>query len=142
MNTASQDQIPGFTDSGTKSVWTGRILTGLAIAFFIMDGVMKLIQPQVVIDATSEIGWPADARTLALLGIMLLACTSLYAIRKTAVLGAILLTGYLGGAVAAHARLGDPLLTHDLFGVYLGLFVWGGLWFRNARLRALIPVSN
>jgi len=83
MNTASQDQIPGFTDSGTKSVWTARILTGLAIAFFIMDGVMKLIQPQVVIDATSEIGWPADARTLALLGIMLLACTSLYAFPKT-----------------------------------------------------------
>jgi hypothetical protein len=66
----------------------------------------------------------------------------LYAFPKTAVLGAILLTGYLGGAVAAHARLGDPLLTHDLFGVYLGLFVWGGLWFRDARVRALIPISN
>jgi DoxX-like family len=142
MNTASQRQIPRFTDGGTKSVWTGRILTGLAIAFFIMDGVMKFIQPQMVVDATSEIGWPADARTLTLLGIMLLACTSLYAFPKTAVLGAILLTGYLGGAVAAHARLGDPLLTHDLFGVYLGLFVWGGLWFRDARVRALIPVGN
>ena len=142
MNTASQHQIPGFTDGGTKSVWAGRILTGLAIAFFIMDGVMKLIQPQVVVDATSEIGWPADARTLALLGIILLACTTLYAFPKTAFLGAILLTGYLGGAVAAHARLGDPLFTHDLFGIYLGLFVWGGLWFRDARVRALIPISN
>jgi DoxX-like protein len=142
MKAASQRQIPGFTDSATKSVWAGRVLSGLAIVFFIMDGVMKLVQPQVVIDETSEIGWPADARTLALLGIILLVCTILYALPKTAVLGAILLTGYLGGAVAAHARLGDPLLTHDLFGVYLGLFVWGGLWFRDARVRALIPVSN
>jgi hypothetical protein len=142
MSTVSQQQISGLSDIGTKSVWAGRILTGLAIAFFVMDGVMKLIQPQVVIAATSEIGWPADTRTLALLGIMLLACTSLYAFPKTAVLGAILLTGYLGGAVAAHARLGDPLLTHDLFGVYLGLFVWGGLWFRDARVRTLIPFGH
>jgi len=142
MKTASQHQISGFMGSPPKLVWAGRIPTGLAIAFFIMDGVMKLIQPQVVIDATSEIDWPADARTLALLGIMLLACTSLYAFPKTAVLGAILLTGYLGGAVAAHVRLGDPLLTHDLFGVYLGLLVWGGLWLRDARVRALIPVSS
>lgn len=142
MNTTSQNQISGFTASGTKSVWAGRILSGLAIAFFIMDGVMKLVQPQVVVDATRGIGWSADTTTLAILGIILLSCTCLYAFPKTAVLGAILLTAYLGGAVASHARLGDPLLTHDLFGVYLGLLVWGGLWFRDARVRALIPFSN
>lgn len=101
---------------------------------------MKLIQPQVVIDATRQIGWPVDPMTLTSLGLILLACTALYAFPRTAVLGAaILLTGYLDGAVTSHARHGDPLLAHDLFGVYLGLFVWGRLWFRDARIRSLIP---
>ena len=126
------------TASG-KAVWSGRALSTLAILFFVMDGVMKLARPQVVIDATKQIGWPADPMVLTALGLILLVCTALYAIPRTAVLGAILLTGYLGGAVASHARNGDPLLTHDLFGVYLGLFVWGGLWFRDARIRSLIP---
>jgi hypothetical protein len=102
---------------------------------------MKFVQPQVVIDSTRQIGWPADATMLASLGTVLLAATVLYAVPRTATLGAILLTGYLGGAVAAHARLEDPLFTHVLFGVYLGLFVWGGLWFRDLRIRALIPVG-
>ena len=124
---------------GVKAIWLGRILSALAILFFVMDGVMKLIQPQVVIDATKQIGWPVDPMTLTALGLILLACAALYAFPRTAVPGAILLTGYLGGAVASHARNGDPLLTHDLFGVYLGLFVWGGLWFRDARIRSLIP---
>jgi hypothetical protein len=123
----------------TKAIWLGRILSALAIVFFVMDGVMKFVQPQVVIDATQQIGWPVDSMTLTTLGLLLLACTALYAFPRTAVLGAILLTGYLGGAVASHARNGDPLLTHDFFGVYLGLFVWGGLWFRDARIRSLIP---
>ncbi len=123
------------------SVWVGRVLSGLAIAFFAFDGVMKLVQPQVVIDSTRQIGWPADATMLATLGAILLVSTALYAVPRTATLGAILLTGYLGGAVAAHARLEDPLFTHVLFGVYLGLFVWGGLWFRDSRIRALIPIS-
>jgi hypothetical protein len=80
--------------------------------------------------------------TLAVLGLVLLVSTALYAFPRTAVLGAILLTGYLGGAVASHARMADPLFTHDLFGVYLGLFVWGGLWFRDERMRSLIPLRQ
>jgi hypothetical protein len=129
--------------SGSASlVWTGRVLSGLAVAFFVMDGVMKLIQPQFVIDSTLGIGWPADPITLSVLGGLLLLSTALYVFPRTAVLGAILLTGYLGGAVASHARVGSPLFTHDLFGVYLGLFVWGGLWMRDLRIRALIPVSQ
>lgn len=123
-------------------MWAGRVLSGLAIAFLVMDGTMKLIQPQFVIDATRGIGWPTDPVTLYVLAVLLLASTILYAIPRTAALGAILLTGYLGGAVASHARLGDPLLTHDLFGVYVGLFVWGGLWMRDRRIRALIPFSE
>jgi hypothetical protein len=139
MNTAVKYAAPANGSSAAKSVWIGRVLSGLAIAFFVMDGVMKLIQPQVVIDATQQIGWPVDPMTLTVLGLILLISTALYAFPRTAVLGAILLTGYLGGAVASHARHGDPLVTHDLFGVYLGLFVWAGLWFRDARLRSLIP---
>lgn len=125
-----------------RFVLTGRIVSGLAIAFLTLDGVMKLVQPQPVIEATLGIGWPATAATLVTLGLILLASTALYAYPRTTVLGAILLTGYLGGAVASHARLGDPLFTHDLFGVYLGLFVWGGLWLRDGRIRALIPIDG
>ena len=139
MSTAMKYALPDSGIAGTRAIWAGRILSAIAIAFFVMDGVMKLIQPQVVIDATRQIGWPADPTTLTSPGLILLACTALYALPRTAVLGAILLTGYLGGAVASHARLGDPLLTHDLFGVWLGFFVWGGLWFRDTRIRSLIP---
>jgi hypothetical protein len=141
MSTISQRHAPAFADSTAHSVWFGRILSGLAIAFLVTDGTMKLVRPQAVIDATLELGWSTDAQTLTLLGIVLLTGTILYAIPKTAVLGAIVLTGYLGGAVAAHVRVGDPLLTHDLFGVYLGLLIWGGLWLRDARVRALISLS-
>jgi len=136
------DAQPKPNARAPASLWAGRILSGLAIVFFAFDGVMKLTHPQVVIDATHQIGWPDDAASLATLGAILLACTALYAYPKTAPLGAILLTGYLGGAVAAHARLGDPLFTHVLFGVYLGLFVWGALWFRDARIRNLIPFGK
>ena len=139
MDKAMEYSTSANASSTTASIWVGRILSGLAIAFFVMDGVMKLVQPQAVIDATRQIGWPVDPMTLAVLGLVLLASTALYALPRTAVLGAILLTRYLGGAVASHARHGDPLLTHDLFGVYLGLFVWGGLWLRDARIRSLIP---
>jgi DoxX-like family len=123
-------------------IWTGRVLSWLASAFLLLDAGMKLIQPQFVIDATRGIGWPADIVTLSVLGCLLLASTMLYLFPRTAVLGAILSTGYLGGAVASHARIGSPLFTHDLFGVYLGLFVWGGLWLRDPRIRALIPWSR
>lgn len=126
----------------TFSLAAGRILSGLVVVFCLMDGLMKLFQPQFVIDATSGIGWPADPATLTALGAILLVSTALYAFPRTAVLGAILLTGYFGGAVASHMRHADPLLTHDLFGVYLGVLVWGGLWFRDARIRELLPLRS
>jgi hypothetical protein len=125
-----------------RMIWIGRVLSGLASAFFALDAVMKFIQPRFVIDATRDIGWPADSSTLSVLGGLLLVSTALYLIPRTAVLGAILLTGYLGGAVASHARIGSPLFTHELFGVYLGVFVWGGLWLRDSRIRTLIPLSR
>ena len=124
--------------------WMTRIgwgLSGLAILFSVVDAAMKFVQPMVVVDTTKALGWPADGASLTLLGALLLVCTILYAVPRTAVLGAILLTGYLGGAVAAHLRIYDPLFSHTLSGVYGGLLVWGGLWFRDARVRALVPLN-
>jgi len=128
--------------TGGRALWAGRVLSGLAIAFFAMDGAMKLANLPIVAETSAQLGWPADAGTIRLLAALLLGSTLLYAIPRTAVLGAILLTGYLGGAVATHVRVGSPLFSHVLFGVYLGFFVWGGLWLREPRLRALIPLRG
>lgn len=125
-----------------RRVWAGRALSGLAILFLVGDGAIKLVPLPVVVDTTAQLGWPTDAATLRLLGVVMLAATLLYALPRTALLGAILLTGYLGGAVATHARIGSPLFSHVLFGVYVGLLVWGGLWLRDARLRALTPFAR
>jgi hypothetical protein len=119
-------------------LWTGRIMSGLVIAFMLLDGAMKLVPLDVVVTTSEQMGIPGSlARTLGIIGLI---CTLLYAVPRTSVLGAILLTGYLGGAVASHLRLGDPIFTHTLFGLYLGLLAWGGLYLRDARLRALIPL--
>jgi hypothetical protein len=101
---------------------------------------MKLMQLDIVKSTGLELGWAED--TALPLGVTLLVCTVLYAIPQTAVLGAVLLTAYLGGAVATHVRIGSPLFSHVLFGVYLGIFVWGGLWLREPRLRALFPLRR
>ena len=118
---------------------TGWALSGLLIAFLTFDGAIKLVPLQIVLDTSAALGLPADPTSARILGILTLGCTLLYAIPRTAILGAILLTAYLGGAIATHFSAGSPLFTHLLFGVYLGLFAWGGLWFRDPRLRAMIP---
>jgi hypothetical protein len=120
----------------------GWVLSGLVILFLIMDLAMKFAMLQPVIDTSAQLGWPADAGTVRTLATILLIATALYAYPPTAVLGAILLTGYLGGAVATHVRIGSPLFSHVLFGVYLGVIAWGGLWFRDPRVRALIPFAR
>jgi hypothetical protein len=122
--------------------WPGRILSGIAIAFLLMDSGMKIAGLPQVTAAAADIGWPTGVLYWRGMGLILLACTALYAWPRTAVLGAILLTGWLGGAIATHLRLGDPLFTHTLFGVYVGLFVWGGLWLRSPALRALMPFTQ
>lgn len=116
----------------------GLALSGLAVAFLTLDAVMKLLVLPVVVKASGEIGYSADL--LRPLGVILLTATALYAIPRTSILGAILLTGYLGGAVASHFRHHDPLVSHVLFGVYAGVLVWGGLFLRDGRLRSLLPV--
>ena len=122
------------------SLWTGRMLSILSILFFLMDAVMKLLKPAFVVDATVRLGYQENL--IQGLGIALLTCTILYAIPGTSVLGAILLTGYLGGAVASNLRVGSPLFSNVLFPVYFALVLWGGLYLRDKRLRALIPLRR
>jgi hypothetical protein len=119
-------------------LWTGRIMSALPALFLLMDGVMKLAKPEFVVKATVQLGYPE--RVIFCLGIVVLVCVILYLIPRTAVLGAILLTGYLGGAVATHVRVGDPLFSHALFPVYVAILLWGGLYLREERLRALVPL--
>ncbi len=124
----------GTISSG--AIWTGRVLSGLAIVFLLFDGAIKLVPLDVVIATSQQLGIPTEiARTL---GVLTLACTVLYAIPRTSVLGAILLTAYMGGAIYTHLRAGSPLFTHTLFGVYLAVLIWGGLYLRDERVRALI----
>ncbi len=123
-----------------KMLWAGRIMSALPVLFLLMDGVMKLIKPAPVVEATVQLGYPESV--ILPLGVVLLFCTVLYVIPQTSVLGAILLTGYLGGAVATHVRVRDPLFTHTLFPIYVGVLIWGGLYLRDSRLRALIPIRR
>jgi hypothetical protein len=119
------------------ALWSGRVISGLVVLFLLLDGAIKLIPLDVVVETSVQLGIPTHHARM--LGILTLAGTLLYAFPRTAVLGAILLTGYLGGAVATHVRVGSPLFSHVLFGVYLGILVWGGLYLRDQRIRALIP---
>ena len=114
-------------------------LSGLTVALLAADAAGKLLVPDVMIANTPPLGLPADPGFYRLLGAILAIGVALYTLPRTAFLGAVLLTGYLGGAVAIHLRVGDPLFGATLFGVYLGLMAWGGLWLRDPRLRALLP---
>ena len=124
----------------SKALWAGRIASALAVLFMTFDGVAKVVKPAPVVEAFIRTGWPVSLSTG--LGIALLACTALYLIPRTSTLGAILVTGWLGGAVATNLRTGNPWLSHTLFPVYFGLLVWGGLFLRDARLRSLLPLKD
>ena len=117
----------------------GRVLSGLVIVFLLFDGAIKLVPWPIVTETMDRIGYGSSETLARSLGAITVACTVLYAIPPTSFVGAILLTGYLGGAMASHLRIGSPLFTHILFGFYLGLMLWGGLWLRDGRLRALLP---
>jgi hypothetical protein len=129
--------------SVSASAKVGWALSGLAILFLGTDAGAKLLVPAMMAAYTPpQLRIPTDANFYRLLGSILALCTALYAIPRTAVLGAVLLTGYLGGAVATHLAAGSPLVSSTLFGIYLGLAVWGGLYFREPRLRALLPLRD
>jgi DoxX-like family len=117
----------------------GRILSGLVIVFLLFDGAIKLVPWPVVTETMDNMGYGSSESLARSLGIITIVCTVLYSIPPTSILGAILVTGYLGGAIASHVRIGSPLFSHTLFGVYLGLMLWGGLWLRDPNLRSLIP---
>jgi hypothetical protein len=122
-----------------KMIWLGRIVTALPVLFLLLDGVMKLFKPAFVVEATVRLGYTESV--IVPLGAVLLVCTALYAIPRTAVLGAILLTGYLGGAVATHVSFYDGVFP-VVFPIIFGVLIWGGLYLRDARMRALIPLRS
>ena len=123
--------------SAKKRSTAGYVLTGLVAAFLTFDTVMKLLQLAPAVQGTTELGYPAG--TVVVIGAIELVCLVLYLIPRTSVLGALVLTGYLGGAIATHLRVGSPLPTHTLFPIYVALLVWGGLYLRESRLRELLP---
>ena len=122
-----------------KQLWVGRTMSAMPALFLLVDGAMKLMKPEVVIKATVELGYAESV--IVPLGIVLLTCTILYLVPRTAVLGAVLLTGYLGGAVATHVRAGQGLF-EIMFPVVFGALLWGGLVLREERLRALLLWRN
>ena len=124
------------------AVWAGRIMSGIVVAFLTMDGAIKILDLAAVGDTLRQLGYPASlARGL---GVLTLLIAVLYAVPRTAFLGAVLLTGLLGGAMATHLRVGSPVFTHHFFGLYIGVLAWGGLWLRDPRLRGVVgrPVQD
>jgi hypothetical protein len=120
-------------------LWTGRIISALVVLFLLFDGITKLMKVKPVLDASAQLGYPVG--TIVGIGITLLVCTAFYVIPQTAVLGAILLTAYLGGAVASQVRIGNPIFD-TLFPIIFGALAWTGLLLREDRLRALIPLRS
>jgi hypothetical protein len=121
-------------------LWTGRIMSAIVILFMLMDGVMKFVKPAVVTQSTADLGY--QDHHIIWMGVLALIPTILYAIPQTAILGIVLLTGFWGGAINTHFRLDAPLFSSVLFPVYLAILGWGGLWLRDARLRAIFPVRS
>lgn len=142
MTTAAINEVPvrSATTAGVKLGWA---LSGLAILFLGTDAGAKILVPALMAAYTPpQLRIPSDPNFYRLLGSILAICTALYVVPRTAVLGAVLLTAYLGGAIATHLIAGSPLISNTLFGVYLGLAVWSGLWLREPRVRALLPLRG
>jgi hypothetical protein len=126
----------------SPSVWTGRMLSGLFVLFMLAASIApKLLTPDMVAEQNMEpLGWPA--KYLLLIGLIELACVILYAVPRTSLFGAVMMTGLLGGAISTNLRAEMPMFSHTLFGLYLGLAMWGGLWLRDGSLRAVFPVQR
>jgi hypothetical protein len=123
-----------------KSLWPGRIASGLVVAFLLFDAVIHLMKPAPVVEAFAKLGFPL--RLAVPLGIIELVCILLYMVPRTSILGAILLTGYLGGAIAIQLPTGNSLFGEVLFPIYIGVILWGGIYLRDERLRTLIPLRS
>ncbi|HKV04169.1 MAG TPA: DoxX family protein [Candidatus Acidoferrales bacterium] len=134
--------MPTETRTGADSkwaVWTGRIVSGLLVLFLIFDGVTKVIKERHVLEASAQLGYPVDR--IVATGAILLVCVAAYVIPRTSILGAILLTGYLGGAIATQLRAHNPAF-ETAFPFIFGVLAWGALYLREHRLRALIPLRG
>ena len=127
---------PALSGASTTARWSGRVLTGIPVAFMLFDAAIKFAHIPEVAEASLQLGWPT--RLNPVLAVLILGCLALYLWPRTAALGATLFTGYLGGAVAIHLRVGDPLATHVLFPVYVAALLWTGLVLRDSRVRAFI----
>jgi hypothetical protein len=136
------DDLAAESQPSTPVLWSGRGLSAIVVLFMLFDGIIKLVPLDIVLQTNAELGWPVSVGLMRALGIIGLLATILYAVPRTSMLGAILLTGYFGGAVATHLRIGSPLFSHTLFGLYLGILAWGGLYLRDRRIRALIPLAR
>ena len=136
---ASRIEVTSHPGARTSSR-AGIVFTTLAAMFLVFDTVLKVLKLGPAVEGTVALGYPVE--TVQWIGVIELACVVLYLVPRTAVLGALLLTGYLGGAIATHVRIGNPLFTHILFPVYVALFIWGGLYLRDTRLRELLPLRK
>jgi hypothetical protein len=123
-----------------KQLWTGRVMSAVVVLFLLFDAIAKLLRVPAVVEGTAKVGYPDSS--IQVLGVILLICTLLYAAPPTAVLGAVLLTGYLGGATATHLRIGDPVFSHVLFPVYMGAILWAGVLLRRPRLRGVLLLTE
>jgi hypothetical protein len=129
----------GTPQPASRAIWAGRISSGLGALFLAFDLSLKLLQVPAALEGTTALGYPASV--VLPLGIVQLVCLTAYLVPQTSVLGAVLWTGYLGGAIATHVRLQNPLFTHELFPIYVAVLLWLGLWLREPRLRALLPLA-
>jgi hypothetical protein len=138
INFEENEQMPQASESKVK-IWTGRILSGLVTAFLLFDGVTKFFMdklPPEALEAGAALQWPVEK--MPLVGALLLISLTLYLIPRTSVVGAVLLTGYLGGAIASHVRVSNPIFSHTLVPVYMAILIWLGLYLRDARVRGMI----
>ena len=139
-NIATTTDVTDAVAPSSRALWAGRIASGLAALFLAFDGTFKLVAGAEAAEATDQLGWQPE--TLPTLGVIQLLCLGAYLVPRTAVLGALLWTGYLGGAVATHLRIDNPLFSHTLFPIYVATLLWLGLWLRDPRLRALLPLRR
>jgi len=136
MNSLQQSNVEAVSKG---QLWTGRVLSGMGVLFLVMDTAFKLIASPMAAQATEELGYPV--RLVPVIGWIEAILLVLYLFPRTSVFGALLWTGYLGGAVATHFRIGNPLFTHQLFPIYIATFLWLGLWLRDRRVRAILPIA-
>jgi hypothetical protein len=138
---AADTTAPGAAPRPSKAaIRAARITTGVSVAFLLFDATFKLFATPEAIEGTMELGYSPDV--IVPLGLVQLGCLFLYLVPRTAILGALLWTGYLGGAIATHVRVGNPLFSHTLFPIYVAVLLWAGLWLRDMRVRALLPLRK